>query len=120
MRNRFRRLLCSVITSHVMAERVARHRATGDSIDEVEGRVLQVDPVGREMPVLVNDTTVNFYVPLDCRIELSGESVRMRHLHPQDRVRVTFSVEHGVTIAHAINVTCANSAWQPRKAVMAC
>src|SRR5436309_5362356 len=106
MGNRIRHALRSVIAAGVLnrKEWSMPSQDTTDPFHEVEGIIQQVDPVGRELPVLVNGLPMNFYVPLDCNISVKRERVRMRLLQPDDHVCLIYSVEHGVTIARSIRV----------------
>lgn len=69
-----------------------------------DGVVRRVDPVGREMDVLVAGASVSFDVRTDCVITLRGERVKLRLVQPRDRVRVAFRECRGARIADAIEV----------------
>jgi hypothetical protein len=77
---------------------------TSSRVRQVEGIIQQVDPVGREMPVVVDGVAINFYVPLHCDISVNDEPARMRLLQPRDRARLAFFVEHGVSRVLSITV----------------
>ena len=106
MRNRIRRALRAVLASNAFNKTEHRPAAYTPcrSAREVEGIIQHVDPVGRELPVLVGGTPINFYVPLDCCISVNESPAKMRLLQPRDRARLEFTVEHGVTTAHSITV----------------
>ena len=107
MRNRIRHALRSVIVAGVLSRKVSgipSHEPIA-CFHEVVGIIQQVDPVARELAVLVNGVPMIFYVPLDCDICVNDERVRMRLLQPNDHVGVVYSVEHGVTIARSISVS---------------
>ena len=106
MRNRIRRALRAVLASQVITGRFRPSCEFGADVREVEGVIQQVDPVGRELPVLVDGVAIQFFVPLHCNISLNDEPVKMRLLQPRDRARLAYSVEHGVTTALAITVNC--------------
>ncbi len=106
MRNRVRRALRSVLASRAFARKQARvaRRKTNRSLIEVEGVIKHVDPVGRELPVIVDGVCMNFFVPIQCTICMNDERVKLQLLQPQDRARLAYSVEHGITTAHSITV----------------
>jgi len=86
--------------------RKMRRYATQTNVIEAEGVIQQVDPVGRELPVLVDGVPMHFYVPLHCTISLNDEPVKMRLLQPRDRARLEYSVQHGISTVHSITVQC--------------
>jgi hypothetical protein len=109
MRNRIRRALRAMMAAQ--APRPSRASTTTRVADQVtiiatEGVIQQVDPVSRELPVLIDGASRHFYVPLQCSISLNHEPVKMRLLQPQDRARLEYSIEHGVSTAHSITVQC--------------
>jgi hypothetical protein len=108
MRNRIRRVLRAVLAAQTSPKSSMQNsRGPLDyALIATEGVIQQVDPVGRELPVLINGVSKNFYVPLQCTICLNDEPVKMRLLQPQDRARLEYSVEHGVSTAHSITVQC--------------
>jgi hypothetical protein len=69
-----------------------------------DGVVRRVDPVGREVDVLVAGTSVSFDVRPDCVITLRGERIKLRLIQPRDRVRVAFRECRGARVADAIEV----------------
>jgi len=105
MRNRIRRALRSVLAASVEQQKLRATPEAGSRVRQVEGVIQQVDPVGREMPVVVDGVAINFYVPLHCDISVNDEPARMRLLQPRDRARLAFSVEHGVSRALSITVS---------------
>jgi hypothetical protein len=71
---------------------------------EAEAVVRRVNPVNREVAVLVEGAVVTIYVPPDCGVFLHAERVKLRLVQPGDRVRVTYT-EHGNSlIAREIEV----------------
>jgi hypothetical protein len=74
------------------------------SVRVTDGVVRRVDPVGREMDVLVAGTSVSFDVRPDCVITLRGERIKLRLVQPRDRVRVAFTECRGARVADAIEV----------------
>ncbi|QEL17508.1 hypothetical protein [Limnoglobus roseus] len=80
------------------------------SIENTEGTVRRVDPVGRVVEVRVGGVTINFDVRPDCVITLRGERVKLRMLEPRDRVRVTYTEYQGTRVADAVEVSTAGPA----------
>ena len=105
MRNRIRRALRSVLAASAEQQKLRKSPEAGSRVRQVEGIIQQVDPVGREMPVVVDGVSIKFYVPLHCDISLNDEPARMRLLQPRDRARLAFFVEHGVSRALSITVS---------------
>jgi hypothetical protein len=105
MRNRVRRALRGSIASYVHSSSQPVRPPVPKDAGEVEGVIQHVDPVGRELPVLVNGASVHFYVPFQCTISINDEVVRMPYLRALDRARLSYSVEHGVLTAHTISVS---------------
>src|SRR5262245_8119622 len=108
MRNRIRRVLRAMLAAQALP-RSTNHSSRGPldyALIATEGVIQQVDPVGRELPMLIDGVSRNFYVPLQCMISLNHEPVKMRLLQPQDRARLEYSVEHGISTAHSITVQC--------------
>jgi hypothetical protein len=88
------------------AAEYAKQRPPSHRLIATEGIIQHVDPVGRELPVLIDGVSMNFYVPLQCTICLNNSPVKMRLLQPMDRARLEYSVEHGISTAHSITVHC--------------
>jgi len=105
MRNRIRRALRAVLAADALKREFRALPEAGSRVRQVEGIIQQVDPVGRELPVVVDGVAINFYVPLHCDISVDDEPARMRLLQPRDRARLAFSVEHGVSRALSITVS---------------
>ena len=105
MRNRIRRALRDVLAASAEQREFRTSPEAGSRVRQVEGVIQQVDPVGRELPVVVAGVAINFYVPLHCDICVNDESARMRLLQPSDRARLAFFVEHGVSRALSITVS---------------
>lgn len=108
MRNRIRRALRAVLAADALKCEFRAVPEAGSRVRQVEGIIQQVDPVGRELPVVVDGVAINFYVPLHCNISVDDEPARMRLLQPRDRARLAFSVEHGVSRALSITVSSAD------------
>jgi hypothetical protein len=108
MRNRIRRALRSVVAASAEQRKLQASPETSSRVRQVEGIIQQVDPVGREMPVVVDGVAINFYVPLHCDISVNDEPARMRLLQPRDRARLAFFVEHGISRALSITVSSAD------------
>jgi hypothetical protein len=75
---------------------------------EIDGVVREVDPIGRQVLVVVNGTPENVYVPPDCSVLLRGERVKLRIMQPLDRVRMRVQDRPEAVVARSIEV-CANS-----------
>jgi hypothetical protein len=69
-----------------------------------DGVVRRVDPVGRELHVVVAGTSVNFNVGPECIVTLRGERVKLRMIQPQDRVRLAYTGGPGALVAAAVEV----------------
>src|SRR5262245_33682262 len=108
MRNRIRRVLRAVMAAQASPKSSNQNlRGPLDyALIATEGVIQQVDPVGRELPVLIDGVSHNFYVPLQCTISLNDEPVKMRVLQPHDHARLEYFVEHGISTAHSITVQC--------------
>ncbi len=108
MRNRIRRALRAVLAANFEKRERRALPKDGSRIRKVEGIIQQVDPVGREMPVVVDGVAISFYVPLHCDISVDDEPARMRLLQPRDRARLAFFVEQGVSRVLSIRVSTAD------------
>jgi hypothetical protein len=71
---------------------------------EAEAVVRRVNPVNREVTVLVGEALVAIYVPPDCGVFLHGERVKLRLVQPGDRVRVTYTDHGNSLIAREVEV----------------
>jgi hypothetical protein len=69
-----------------------------------DGVVRRVDPVGRELHVVVAGTFVSFDVGPECVVTLRGERVKLRMIQPQDRARVAYTSEPGALVAAVVDV----------------
>jgi hypothetical protein len=69
-----------------------------------DGVVRRVDPVGRELHLVVASTPITFDVGPECAVTLRGERVKLRLIQPRDRVRVAYTREPGVLVAAAVEV----------------
>ena len=69
---------------------------TGSVSECAQGTVQSLDPLGREIVVLLPTGREVFYVPPDCPTYLRGERIKLRIAQPRDEVRVTFAEEEGV------------------------
>lgn len=81
-----------------------KHRARMGWIMGLEGVIQQVDAVSRELVVLRNGNQVRFYVPIDCKILLNDERVKLRMLQPMDRACISFTRMHNHFVAHSIAI----------------
>jgi hypothetical protein len=70
----------------------------------VEGVVLRVDTINRELAVFTGGSRVVVDVPADCRIILRGEPVKLRMLQPFDRVKAACGASSGLPVARSIEV----------------
>ena len=77
---------------------------------QADGVVRQVDPVARELEVLVAGDSVSFDVGPECVVTLRGERVKLRILQPRDRVRVVYARDSGTLVATAVDVRSGSSA----------
>jgi hypothetical protein len=71
---------------------------------QMDAVVQWIDPVNREVGVLVTGCLVTFYAPPGCPIVLRGEKVKLRLLQRGDRLRVTFDRTADGLIARTIDV----------------
>ena len=72
---------------------------------EIDGILQQVDPVARELRVLVNGTVLTLDVPVDCRIFLNGERVKLRLLQALDPVQIRYVQSADLMAARSIEVS---------------
>jgi hypothetical protein len=63
----------------------------GTSIEEVRGRIAGLNPLTREVTLLVDGQTIELDLAPDCLIELHGEPVRLRMLQVGDIVQVVLA-----------------------------
>jgi hypothetical protein len=93
---------------HTMSSLIDRNRAAG---------VIQtLDPMNREMTLLVGGELKEFYVPLDCWILLNDERVKLRMLQPLDRAIVAFARSEGHLVARSIKVAWESGTLPPESA----
>ena len=78
--------------------------AASASVLRVEGVVLRVDTINRELVVFAGGARVVVDVPAGCRIVLRGEPVRLRMLQPFDRIQAACTASGGLPVAHSIEV----------------
>lgn len=71
---------------------------------EFDAVVRDVDPITRQVLVIVNGVPESVYVPPDCTVLLRGERVKLRIIQPRDRVRMRVQDVPGTTVAKAIEV----------------
>jgi hypothetical protein len=74
------------------------------TIREVEGTVLQVDLLAREIRLAVGGALLDLIVPPDCVILLNGERIKLRLLEQRDRVHVRYALVGEVPFAHSVQV----------------
>src|SRR5262245_10960436 len=72
-------------------------------IHQVRGTVRQVDPVSREVRLLVAGELLDFVVPPDCVIVVNDERVKLRLLQPGDEGELSYSWLGPVAFAHSIH-----------------
>jgi hypothetical protein len=70
----------------------------------IEGIVLRVDTINRELAVFAGGVRIVIDVPADCRIVLRGEPIKLRMLQRFDRVRIVCNISNRPTIANAVEV----------------
>ena len=75
--------------------------------ERAQGTVQRLDPLGREIVVLLPTGSKVFYVPPDCPTYLRGERIKLRIAQPKDEVRVTFAQEDGVLLVKLLEI------WPP-------
>ena len=71
-------------------------------IQVLEGVIQHVDLINRDLTVLVRNGIALFDVPLNCKILLHGEAVKLRLLQPFDHVRLTSSLRNGIRTVECI------------------
>jgi hypothetical protein len=84
--------------------------------NRAEGVIETLDPVNREMTLLVGGEFKAFYVPLDCWILLNDERVKLRMLQPLDRAIVAFARSEGHLVARSIKVAWESGDLAPENA----
>lgn len=75
-----------------------------ESALEAEAVIHHVDPIKRELVVLVDGILVTIYVPPTCDVTLRGERIKLRMVQPRDLVRVTYIEYTHSIVACAIEV----------------
>lgn len=73
----------------------------------ISGFVERLDLFNREIAIASDDEPISIEAPLACSIILHGQSVRLRLIQPQDRIRATFRVIGGRNVANRIEVNTA-------------
>jgi hypothetical protein len=68
------------------------------------GTIQSVDPLGREIVILLPTGREVFYVPPDCPIYLRGERIKLRIAQTRDDVRVTFVREGGLLFVKKLEI----------------
>jgi hypothetical protein len=68
------------------------------------GTVQSVDPLGREIVVLLPAGREVLYVPPDCPIYLRGERIKLRIAQSRDEVRVTFAREGSALVVKKLEI----------------
>ena len=71
---------------------------------EIQGVVQAVDPINRQVQVVVNGRRETVDVPPDCTVLLRGERVKLRLMQPWDRLRLRIRDLSGTLVAQAIEV----------------
>src|SRR5205814_948488 len=72
---------------------------------EMNGIVHRIDPVARELQMFANGTLVTFDVPMDCRILLHGERVKLRLLQTGDQVQIRYVRSADFLAARSVEVS---------------
>jgi hypothetical protein len=72
------------------------------------GVVHGVDTINRELAVFINGDLLTFDVPVNCKIVLHDERVRLRLVQPRDRVKITYEGHGRSLVAREIEA-------QPKK-----
>jgi hypothetical protein len=106
MRFQSRHALRSFIVACIVrkGERSMLQPSQETNIRELEGVIQQVDPVSREVVVQHDGQQISFYVPIDCKILLNDERVKLRMLQPMDQVYISFTRVHSHFVAHSIEM----------------
>ena len=71
---------------------------------QADGVVRRVDPVTRELEVLVAGAPVSFDVGPECVVTLRGERVKLRMIQPRDRVQIVYAQNSGALVATGVDV----------------
>jgi hypothetical protein len=71
---------------------------------KAEAVVQRVDPISRELIVLIDGVLTTIYVRPGCDVMLRGERIKLRMVQPKDRVLVTYDEHANSMIADAIDV----------------
>lgn len=77
-----------------------------------DGIVRRVDPVGRDLEVVVAGTPVTFDVGPECAVTLRGERVKLRMVQPRDRVRVAYTDGPATLVATVVDVQSGGPAFR--------
>src|SRR5262245_43883043 len=96
-----------------------RRRQTMSALSDrnrAEGVIQTLDPLNREMTLLVGGELKSFYVPLDCWILLNDERVKLRMLQPLDRAVVAFARSESQLVARSIKVAWESGIHSPMTA----
>jgi hypothetical protein len=80
-----------------------RSDAVGKS-EFANGIVQRVDPVQREVTVLLQNGLELFDIPPDCPIFLHGERVKLRLIQPRDHVKIHYIAGDVLPIATSVEV----------------
>jgi hypothetical protein len=71
---------------------------------EFDAVIREVDPINRQVLIVVNEGIETVYVPPDCTVLLRGERVKLRIMQPRDRVRMRVHGTLGKVVARSIEV----------------
>ena len=72
------------------------------NVRKLDGVIQQVDPVSREVVVQHVGKQISFYVPIDCKILINDERVKLRMLQPMDHACISFIRVDNLFVAHSI------------------
>lgn len=67
-----------------------------------DGVVRSVDPIGRELHIVVAGVAIVVDVGPECAVTLRGERVKLRMIQPRDRVRVAYTRDRGTIVAASV------------------
>ena len=106
MRFQTRRAMKSMIAACLLTERgqPVNHTTTNNPVVQLQGTIVAVDPISRELHVQAGSEIREFYVPLGCSIVLNDERVKLRMLQPFDPAIIVYSQEHDTAYALSITV----------------
>jgi hypothetical protein len=81
----------------------------------VDGEIVRVDTVNRELTIHLAHGLLVIDVPPGCPITLRGERVRLRMLQARDLVRVNYVDRCGARVASAVEVRAGAPLLEPTR-----